>query len=137
MKNFIALPALLLLTACAGIENANYYSQTAPTREIISGEKCFLVNDNVRYRRAVVMECAGVDGFKSIVEGLSLGLLDLTAAAVKFENVIINMKRANGDTCEVTDSQFIADGVGGGVGYEIFYECDAATPFPLLNQHDT
>jgi hypothetical protein len=26
--------------------------------------------------------------------------------------------------CEITRSNFISDGAGGGVGYEIFYKCE-------------
>ena len=124
MKKVIILS--LFLVGCAGLQTAAEYDRNAGKRIIVNFEgESFAVQDDVIKSSALVTENFATGIAKSILEGLTLTSVDLTASVSKFEGAMNNYLESFKDgNCEITRSNFISDGIGGGVGYEIFYKCE-------------
>ena len=126
MKKLILIPLSLFLVGCAGLQTAAEYDRNSENRIIVNFEgKSFAVQDDVIKSSALVTESIATDTMKSFIEGLTFTLVDLTASVSKFEGAMNNYLETFKDgNCEITRSNFISDGMGGGIGYEIFYKCE-------------
>jgi hypothetical protein len=126
MKKLILIPLSLIFVGCAGLQTAAEYDRNSDSRIIVSFEgKSFAVQDDVIKSSALVTESNATDTMKGIIEGLTFTLVDLTASVSKFEGAMNNyLETFKDDNCEITRSNFISDGIGGGIGYEIFYKCE-------------
>ena len=126
MKKLILIPLSLFLVSCAGLQTAAEYDRNAEDIIIVNFEgKNFAVGDNVIKSSALVTEDFATDITKSVLEGLTLLLVDFTAPVSQFEGAMNNYLESYKDgNCEITRSNFISDGIGGGIGYEIFYKCE-------------
>ena len=83
--------------------------------------KLFKVQDNVDKSAALLTEDFATDFAKSTVEGALLALVDLTAAVGSFEGAMnVYLRQYKDSDCKIDRSNFISDGIGGGIGYEIF-----------------
>ena len=126
MKKLILIPLSLIFVGCAGLQTVAEYDRNSDSRIIVSFEgKSFAVQDDVIKSSALVTESIASDAMKSFIEGLTFTLVDLTASVSKFEGAMNNyLETFKDDNCEITRSNFISDGIGGGIGYEIFYKCE-------------
>lgn len=126
MKKLILIPLSLIFVGCAGLKTAAEYDRNSDSRIIVSFEgKSFAVQDDVIKSSALVTESNATDTMKGIIEGLTFTLVDLTASVSEFEGAMNNyLETFKDDNCEITRSNFISDGIGGGIGYEIFYKCE-------------
>jgi len=136
MGKYNALFLMIFLSSCASIETVNKYDRLAEGVKAEYNGKSFTIFDDVPRSTALVLEGSGTDISKSIIEGLTLAMVDLTAAAHKFEGVLLNHLADTRDTeCRLVRTKFISDGMGGGTGYEITYMCRPAyTPRPAAGQ---
>ena len=124
MKKPILILLCLVFVSCAGLQTASEYDRNTNIISVNFEGKTFYVQDNEIKSSALVSESFGTDFMKGLFEGLTLTLVDLTAPVGKFEGAMKNylVTYKNSD-CEITRSNFISDGIGGGIGYEIFYKC--------------
>jgi hypothetical protein len=127
MKKIILIPLSLIFVGCAGLQTSLEYDRNAERRIIVNFEgKDFAVQDDLAKSAALVTEDVATDVVKGFLEGLTFTLVDFTASVGKFEgamNNYLDTYKKDSD-CEITRSNFISDGAGGGVGYEIFYKCE-------------
>ena len=126
MKKLLQLPITIFLFSCAGINTVSVYEANSKNSiKVTNGSKVFVVLDDENKSAALVMEDNLTDAGKAFVEGLFIMLIDLTAPVGAFESAMQNYLAEYKDTdCEITRSNFISDGMGGGIGYEIFYKCN-------------
>ncbi|MDD9842139.1 MAG: hypothetical protein OXU76_05735 [Alphaproteobacteria bacterium] len=126
LKNKLIILTLFLLTGCAGIQTDAYYSRVSPEVIKVKFEgKTFLVRDDLGRSAAFLTESYGVDMAKAFFEGLTLTLVDLTAPVLLFEGAMQNyLDEYKVVDCSIIRSNFISDGLGGGLGYEMFYKCE-------------
>ncbi len=116
----------ILLAGCSGLQTQLDYDKNAEkiVSVLVEGKK-FDVRDNLTRSSALVTEGASADILKSIAEGLTMTLVDLTASVSKFEAAMENYLKENKQSeCAIVRSNFISDNLGGGIGYEIFYKCE-------------
>ena len=125
MKKIIVIFLSFTLIGCAGLQTLSEYEKNVKDKVVVEFEgKTFLVQDDKSKSAALVTEDTATDFFKSAIEGLTLTLVDLTSSVINFEGAMGNyLSQYKSNQCEIKRSNFISDGMGGGVGYEIFYEC--------------
>lgn len=124
-KYFIIFIVTLFVSSCAGIQTASQYERNAEKAVTVVFEgKSFVVLDDVAKSSAFVSEDAATDLFKGVVEGAFLTLIDLTAPVGQFEGaMLVYLNENKNGNCQLKRSNFISDNLGGGLGYEIYYEC--------------
>ena len=125
MNRSILMLLCLIFVGCAGLQTASEYDRNTNLIKVNFEGKEFYVQDNETKSSALVTESYGTDFIKGLFEGLTLTLVDLTASVGKFEGAMKNyLVTYKNNDCEITRSNFISDGIGGGIGYEIFYKCE-------------
>lgn len=125
MKYLVLSLSFLIVTSCASIQTTIAYDKVADPVGVKYDGKLFNVLDDVDKGAALLMEGAAADFTKAFLEGMALTLIDLTAPVSSFEGAMQIYLDENKETaCEITRSNFISDGLGGGTGYEIFYKCE-------------
>ena len=125
MKYLVLILSFLVVTSCASIQTTIAYDKVANPVSVKYDGKPFNVFDDIDKGAALLMEGAAADITKAFFEGLTLTLVDLTAPVSSFEGAMQTYLDENKETpCEITRSNFISDGLGGGTGYEIFYKCE-------------
>lgn len=125
MKIVLLIFSLLIISGCAGIQTSYYYDMNSENKTSVEYQgKLFNILDDTDKSSALVTEDMATDIFKSFVEGLTLSIADFTAPVSMFEGaVMMYLDENKNKKCEITRSNFISDGLGGGIGYEIFYKC--------------
>ena len=126
MKKLLLLPITILLFSCSGLNTVSVYeANSTNAAKVTNGSKVFLVYDDANKSAALVMEDSLTDVGKSLVEGLFITLIDLTAPVGAFEGAMQNyLFEYKENDCQIIRSNFISDNMGGGIGYEIYYKCD-------------
>jgi hypothetical protein len=116
----------IFLTGCSGLQTKQEYDKSAEDAVSVKFEgKTFVIQDDLNKSSAFVSEDAATDFFKSYVEGAFLTLIDLTAPVSQFEGaMLIYLEENKEGQCDIKRSNFISDNLGGGLGYEIYYECE-------------
>ena len=122
----LATILLILLTGCSGLQTAREYDKNAEAAVSVKFEgKTFVIQDDLNKSSAMVYEDIATGFFKSAVEGAFLTLIDLTAPVSQFEGAMLIYLDENKESeCDIKRSNFISDNLGGGLGYEIFYDCE-------------
>tara|TARA_B100000963_G_C22419201_1_gene576885 strand:+ start:374 stop:763 length:390 start_codon:yes stop_codon:yes gene_type:complete len=127
MKKILILLGFFTLVSCTNIQTTNYYSSVSrenATQYIQKFEgKSFKIYDDAEASAAFVMEGLATDTTKALFEGLTLGIVDLTASPTLFEGAMRNFLKQKNKNCVILRRYFVPDGQGGGKGYEFFYDC--------------
>jgi hypothetical protein len=120
MKNLLLILPILLV-GCESFQMIDEYGDSISQK--MTGEYgCFTVRDNELKNKAYVEECGVRNTLENYTTGFTLGIIDLSAGQMKFEEALMAYLKANNRNCFITRTNEVSM-MGNTQGIEIFYNC--------------
>ena len=122
MKQTLALVLLVFgIVGCESYQMIDEYDG-AITKKITGEFGCFWVRNKVLKNKAYVEECGVRNTLENYTTGFTLGLIDLSAGQMKFEEALVSYLKSNNKDCFITRTNEVSI-MGNTQGIEMFYQC--------------